>query len=858
MGQFLAWWLLLEALGLLGLPLTVVVLARLPDRGWSLAKPLSLLLAGWLIWLPLTAVSALPYSRLWIAGTLVTFAAGNAVLLLRSDRLRADLLRLLNRQRSYLIASEALFFLSFVGMLYLRSFSSAVDGTEKFMDMAFVSSLERTPHLPPPDPWLSGNPINYYYFGHFLVATLAKLLGTVPAVAFNLSIALVFALAAVAVFGVATNVTALRMRAAVSLMRASVGGFVAVVFVLVLGNLAGAQEWWKEALAASTAHPGATAAVLASPWQEWLHPALWQSYFWWGPSRVVDNAITEFPAFSFLLADLHAHVLALPFAALALGISMNLLLSGGEGVRAFGQGWQGALCVLVSAVSLGSLYAINGWDLPTYLGLAVLALLIQQWFAHGRRFSTLAVVDALTACALLCAVAVLAFLPFYRGFDSPSGGVGVVPLYVRTPIGEAFAMFGLPIFVVGSFLVTGLGRALCARHLRGMLLAIGGACVVAVLTLVTQAYAGWTLLWCLLIVLLCVWLALDALGLLRESPRAQSPAALRLSRADVWMYCLAGTAAALVGVCELIYLRDVFGGGPDFRMNTVFKLYYQAWLLLGVVSGPACVALVGVAWRTLHARITAEKPGSEVRRAHEVMTGAPRSQAARIALAEPNGAGPVSVSLSAPANPGDAPADPEAHKRQRALRRAGTGGIVVWIALLVVLVLAAAVYPVLGVAARTQNFSASRTLDGAAFMRQSADLQGDYAAIQWINTHIAGDAVLVEGASYDEYQHYGRVSAFTGLPTILDWGGHEVQWRYNWLAAPQHTGEIDTRLQAVKTIYTSPSDTTVLSTLHEYSARYVYVGEIERQLYPNANLQRLSRFLRVIYQQDGVTIYAVP
>ena len=70
------------------------------------------------------------------------------------------------------------------------------------MDVAFFSSLWRAQHLPPPDPWLSGAPINYYYFGHFLLASIAKVLSTQPGTAFNLGIAVIFGLVATAVFGV--------------------------------------------------------------------------------------------------------------------------------------------------------------------------------------------------------------------------------------------------------------------------------------------------------------------------------------------------------------------------------------------------------------------------------------------------------------------------------------------------------------------------------------------------------------------------------------------------------------------------------------------------------------------------------
>src|SRR5579859_410343 len=146
MGALFSWWLLIEALGIVGLPLTVIVFARLPDRGWAFARPLSLLLLGWLIWFPLSLITALPYSRGWILATLVAFAAGNGALLVRRPEVRAALRRLLLRERAYLLTSELLFTGAFAGMAWERSFTPDVRNYEKFMDVAFLSGIWRAPH----------------------------------------------------------------------------------------------------------------------------------------------------------------------------------------------------------------------------------------------------------------------------------------------------------------------------------------------------------------------------------------------------------------------------------------------------------------------------------------------------------------------------------------------------------------------------------------------------------------------------------------------------------------------------------------------------------------------------------------
>ncbi|HEU4783326.1 MAG TPA: DUF2298 domain-containing protein, partial [Ktedonobacterales bacterium] len=499
MSETFLWWLAIEAIGLAGLPLTALVFANLPDRGWALAKPFSLLMLGWLIWFPLTLISALPFNRVWIVLTLLLYLAGNLALLWRVARVRMALAALLTRQRGYLILAEIVFFVAFAGMVWERSFTPAVVDTEKFMDVAFISSIWRAPHLPPPDPWLSGQSINYYYFGHYLIALLAKLLDTVPGTAFNLGVGLIFALTAVAVFGVAANLFAVVSPTRRGFWRSLVG-LTSAVFVLILGNLNGAQVWWQNAQDLARQLP----ALYSSPWAWFFHRDVWTRYDWWSPSRVIPNTINEFPAFSFVLADLHAHVLALPFATVAVGLAFNLLLARRPGIHALSDGRLSLLVLLACGVAIGGLYAINGWDLPTYLGLALLALAIQQWLAHERRFSKPLFIDFLMVALLLCVFCFAAYLPFYRDFSSPGEGVGLVPSNARTPVGFEVAVFGLPLFVLLSLAAV---RMLKRWPAPGAQIAFAAAVVLALGSLLVPNATLWTLLWAMLLVAVCAYLA---------------------------------------------------------------------------------------------------------------------------------------------------------------------------------------------------------------------------------------------------------------------------------------------------------------------------------------------------------------
>jgi uncharacterized membrane protein len=171
-----------------------------------------------------------------------------------------------------------------------------------------------------------------------------------------------------------------------------------------------------------------------------------------------------------------------------------------------------------------------------------------------------------------------------------------------------------------------------------------------------------------------------------------------------------------------------------------------------------------------------------------------------------------------------------------------------------VLVLGALVYPVFAADARAGHYQHSVGLDGTRALAQL--YPGDAEAIAWLKTHVDGDPVIVE-ATGGEYSDFARVSTFTGLPTILGWGGHEVQWRVNWLSDPTNSADFSRRGGDIDTIYTNADSAQVLQLLHFYHAGYLYVGALEHQKYPQADLGRFAQFLSVVYQRDDVTIYAV-
>ncbi len=1080
------WWFFIQMLGLACVPLAFSVFANLPDRGWALAKALGVLSFGFLVWFPLTlpsilpaglSILALPYSQGTIIAFLLLLLAGNAWLLRYRWR---GIVGFARRHPAYILLSEALFGAAFALLIWIRSFLPDISGTEKFMDEAFLSAIMRSPHLPPNDPWLSGYSLNYYYLGHFLLATIAKLLGTAPAVAFNTGIALIFGLMAVSLFGVTTNVVALlrlhRQRrvgvpARLNLLAAAPFGLAAVLLSLVFGNLDGASQWLAQLGAAVSFNGGlqnvlaltlaagsvfglvwglvalfrpqfwrlktrlrglertqaegdrqryqssglnlkalavvlvfGLAVVVLAPWAvsrllgigSWLgvawpqittwlkHPLQWASYNWWTPSRAVQSNsnpvdyqnITEFPAFSFLLADLHAHVLALPFTVLALGVALNLLLARGRGLAAFGptNGWR-ALSLVSGAVILGGLYAINGWDLPTYAGLALLCLAAQQWRAHGRQLNRDALRDFFTMAACWMVLGLLLYLPFILSFSSPSQGIGTIPPTVpdasgqlvprsivstdRTSFADFWSMFGLFLSILGAFLLWQFVRAFIIRWraasaaralamsnsvgttdapiagedadgdgaedgaadervdilpvgpLDAVLPALTWGLLAAAIALALLTFVSYSL------VLVTCLAGTAACGVLAYRRLNQPGLAFAL--------ILAGTALALVGVCEVVYLRDVFDHGELFRMNTIFKLYYQAWTLLSLSGGALLYELLGTGWRIswqqsrygelLKEKETAQQPARARLVVARAAVGRRRETAGALAASEAQGAEALAARLArleseaaassteeagqqregqeaeAVANESQPEADDQSYSHEYSngrnehaedgahssmwrrrvearrdvlspgLRVLGVSGKLIWMVGFLVLVLGALVYPVFAANGRTGDYQQQVGLDGAQYLANQPLDAGDADAIRWINGHITGDPVIVE-ATGGEYTYYARISTFTGLPTILGWAGHEIQWRVNWLNVPANAADFNRRLGDINTIYTSSDAGLVRQLLQHYQASYLYVGALEQRTYPNVDLGHFSQapfssFLTPVYQAEGVVIYQI-
>jgi YYY domain-containing protein len=688
---------------------------RLPDRGAALTRPLAVLAAVYPAWVAASAgLVAFRGELIWV--TVALAAALGWFFTIR----RGDLWSWICSLAAVEIASVGLFLV----FIWLRGFTPQILGTEKPMDVAFLASSMRAVAMPPPDPWFAGEPINYYYLGYLLHGAIGRLAAIPPEIGFNLALATSFSTTVVAAFGVAWNV----VRAWSGRPLAVACGALAAFAVAIAGNLYAPLRLIQDA-----------PATLSAWWWDSVEGIGWRS------SRIVcdgprvDNlcpfpateTINEFPFFSFLLGDLHPHLMALPYSLVAIGLGWNLW-NGGNGADQEKSRSRWGRIVVCGAVA-GAFYPLNAWDFPTY----VLLMAAGVWVGSGA-----AARKAVRPLAVLAASAIVAWIPFLILYDPPTSDAGLsglarvpvvssvlsaVAFHVgeRTSLGEYLTIFGVPfVFGIGLLLIVWRDEAE-----RGERIEPGTLAIIGVATIVPGVILSAP------VIPLCgIPLAL-ALILLRR---------IQLTTARSFALVLLVFAWALSIGGEIVYVRDAF----DDRMNTLFKFYYQAWTLYAIAGAVS----VAVLWRS--ARVAWQ----------------------RISLA----------------------------------------------AAVVAAVLAGLVYPVVASYQWTEGFTPWRGLDGLAYAEATAP--DDVAAMRWLGEHEEpGDVVLeAAGCSYIPFDRlpFSRVSAFTGIPTVIGWANHERQWR---AGQAEHIAAIPAHQSDVAGIYADPSGPIA----DRYGVDWIFVGDYE-------------------------------
>ena len=797
----LRWLITVELIGLAAFPLAFYLLPRLADRGFTLSKPLGILLVSYLFWV--LGLAHIPTVQPIAIALVLLMAALSAYIAYRNFD---DLRDFIVREWRTIVIAEAIFLVFFIGWTLFRSYDPFINHTEQPMDLALLSASINSQVGHPEDPWLRGEPVSYYYFGYWMMGALSQISAIQSHISYNLALALIPAMSAMGIFGIVFNMVRMdKARSGVagtdsmSTVRASVSaaladsthrklaiiaGIAAALFLVIVANLEGVLEFMRLNGMGSQGFydwirindlPG----PIVTPPQSWTPPDFW---WWFHASRVIntfdgvhfiDNTIQEFPFFSFLLGDMHPHVMSIPFIALFVGIALNIYRLPSDFWRNYRSVYPYAI-VLTAALVLGGLGFNNLWDMPTFAALLIGILALKAYREGSDIPQSVALAFFPVGLAIL-ALAVLMYSPYLLDINAGVNGIGVVITHTRAI--HMFIVWGLFLTAVTPFLLATFWQTTVQRDWAAQTLTAGAL-----------AFAPW-LLWTLAylpsdgsieevisrFIGILPLTALVAIGVYN---------ALYLARRENEGGRLFATVLAVLGLgliigSEFLFIRDFFNN----RGNTVFKLYYQAWILLAAASAFAVYYWLS----TIQSRTGWRATFSYV-----------------------------------------------------------------WAAAFVLLLIGSLYYPLAAAKTKPDTPYAGPTLDGLSFVQQNRP--AEYDAIAWLKQNASPDAAIVEAVG--EWSDWGLISRSTGLPTIVNWLGHQKQWRGGWEKFDANKPDVsralrdkyfDDRTAEVERIYTTldPAEAQVI--LYKYDIDYVYIGQRERDKYGIEGIPKFDAIADLVF-----------
>jgi len=813
-----SWWGLVTLAGAAVWPLLWRALASLPDRGYLLARAAGVLLVTVIYWL----LGTFGFIRADVGGLALSWLLmlGISFFALRhlpelSDK--ATTLRGWWREhRTAVIIGEVLFIALFLGWSMVRAHQNNLVTTEKPMDLAFTASVWRGDTFPPQDPWLSDYAISYYYMGYVMAGALSKASGVYPSLGYNVWTAMLAGLSGLTAFGVVYNLV--RGRLAVTARRAAGFAVVGALMLTLMGN-------YMTALVDIPYFNGTASQEYLSFWDvrdrqtpryaDGFAPEVitWDYWWWFRSARVItdrnfevvgggtDEVINEFPSFSYLLADNHPHVMALPFLLLALGIGLSVALN---------KRTPTVLHTLFYGVTAGGLIFLNTWDAPVALGLVIAGEALRRRHANRGRLDTEDAWYIAAFAVSLIGLAVLVYLPFLLSFGSQLGGI-LPNLWHPTRFQQIFLTFGALVPLIGLFLGIEAWRGggglnwragfLTAGVVIGLILAgffafiILGALIpnmagpnqqrlAQVPDLLNQILAR-RLEYGLTTLLLLFGLVMVGARLFGRTGGSEGAPPPPITTGFALL--MVGAGLVLVLVPEWLYLRDGFSQ----RMNTIFKFYYQAWALFSLA------AAYGLA----------------------------------LAFSEVEGV-----------------------KLRGGLRAGLAFGVVVAIG-------AGMLYPIYGIVSRTMDETGRSngnaveiSLDGGPSLTNPTD----YAALVCLRDMTADedDVVVAEVSFTGSYDYFeggiasGRVAGITGLPTVLGWQGHERQWRGLGYSLAVGFREMD-----IMNLYDDLRMDMAALIIDRYAIDYIVYGPAERKRYGADGELKFMDALEVACENGDTRIY---
>jgi len=714
---FWTWWLLAFLMGMVAMPVTGRLFAGFEDKGWMFSKVLAITVTGFLTWFLVTA-KILPFTAATCIGVSVVCAVGCGVLYHFQGKNGIDCFP--SGKVNLIYGEEILFFIFFLMWTYFAGFRPQAYGTEKFMDYGFMEAMMRSTTLPARDLWYSEGTINYYYGGQYFAVFLTKLTGSKVELTYNLMRTFVAAFAFVLPFSLVRQMSVDRLKESLTGKKRclpAVAGIIAGLSVSIAGNM----------------HYVVYSKII--PWLQNLQGKEADSYWFPDATRYIgynpvndsDKTIHEFPCYSFVLGDLHAHVVNVMFVTFLVGMLyawLKMIRKRGSEPEKQERSvfWLRQLLmphILLASVFLGMFQWTNYWDFVIYFvvtgGVVLIANIIRF---EGKIIRILAV--TIVQAVEIIGLSYLVILPFTLKFDTMVQGVALAQHHSLWY--QLLILWGLPVLLT----------------------------VLLILSVITEKMKG---------------LKHKSLYRLLEA----------ITVPDLFAVIMGLCAIGLVLIPELVYVRDIYENG-NARANTMFKLTYQAYILFGMTMGYGIYRMLVIS-------------------------------------------------------------------RQKIIRI--LSGVGLFVLLWTVGYFGNAVHSWFGDVWKVSEYQG---LDATTFLEQ--DFPQDASAIRWLKQNIKGSPVVLE-ANGDSYTGYERVSASTGLPTVLGWYVHEWLWRNN-------VPDLNEKSADIQTIYTSTDAETVKKLISRYDISYIFVGGQEKEKYgTELNDSVLQRLGSIVFEEDMSGTYIV-
>lgn len=598
------WYLVVGLLGLVVFPLVHLAFPGLKDRGYAFSRLTGILLFALLSWW--TGSSGIPVTRITLLVVLATIAGINIVLAILQKH---ELAAFFRENKKHILIIEGIILLFFLIDLLIRIGNPDLwhpyKGGEKPMDFSYFNAVIKSTTFPPYDPWFAGGYINYYYYGFVIVGMLVKLTGIMPSIAYNLILPTLFSLLAIGMFSIIWNISVKSTEMnkpqtedgegevqSINTWMPYLFGIAGAAGLVVLGNLGTVRMIWQgfQRIAA----PGGDITI-ATVFQRWIWSIQGLVRFiqgaklpygagdwYWIPSRTIPapndvEPITEFPFFTFLYADLHAHMIALPITILVLGWIIGLLLGkakmadGSKLIRLLGL----AAVFFTGTMAVGALRPTNTWDFPAYLILSLLGIVFmnfrwresQDEFWHDIPLLKNFWVRLLGELALFAGLSMILYQPYTYWYGA---GYNAVELWKgsRTPFWSYITHWGVFLFFIISWMTGETIDWMAFTPLRSLskvrpyfwLVQTSAVVIlgVVILLMILGAHVAW------FVIPLAAWA-----GILIFRPGLPD-----IKRVILFFV---GTGLVLTLFVEIVVLKGDIG-----RMNTVFKFYLQVWTLFSI------------------------------------------------------------------------------------------------------------------------------------------------------------------------------------------------------------------------------------------------------------------------------------